>query len=193
MYTTIPCVILCGGKSSRMGEDKSLLPFKNYDTLIHYQYTKLSEIFKNVYISSKIDKFNFKANLIYDQNQEISSPMVALSSIINKLNSDKVFIITVDTPFVKKETIDTLLEKSQDYKITIAKDKNRTHNLCGVFNKSIKNTIDKLIKEDIHKVNFLIKQTNNYNTILFEDELQFINLNTVEDYNKALEISNHYM
>ena len=53
MIKNIPCVILAGGKSSRMGEDKSLLPFPPYKTLTHYQYQRLNKIFKNVYISSK--------------------------------------------------------------------------------------------------------------------------------------------
>ena len=54
----IPCVILSGGKSSRMGEDKSLLPFGSSNSLIEYQYKRLKPYFKNLYISSKIDKFD---------------------------------------------------------------------------------------------------------------------------------------
>lgn len=50
------CVILCGGKSSRMGEDKSKLIFKN-QTLTQFQVEKFSKIFKNVYVSAKEDKF----------------------------------------------------------------------------------------------------------------------------------------
>ncbi|EKN7424859.1 NTP transferase domain-containing protein, partial [Campylobacter coli] len=46
------CVILCGGKSSRMGEDKSKLIFKN-QTLTQFQVEKFSKIFKNVYVSAK--------------------------------------------------------------------------------------------------------------------------------------------
>jgi len=70
----IPCVILSGGKSSRMGEDKSLLPFSTSNTLIEYQYKRLKPYFKDIYISSKIDKFDFlqnKQSLILDENKEI--------------------------------------------------------------------------------------------------------------------------
>lgn len=58
----IPCVILCGGKSSRMGEDKALLPFASSNSLTQYQYDRLESYFKNIYISSKIDKFSFLKN-----------------------------------------------------------------------------------------------------------------------------------
>ena len=67
----ITCVILSGGKSSRMGEDKSLLPFSSSQTLIQYQYDRLKPYFKNIYISSKVDKFNFleKYSLIFTMTQ----------------------------------------------------------------------------------------------------------------------------
>ncbi|EIB5295231.1 TPA: NTP transferase domain-containing protein, partial [Campylobacter jejuni] len=50
------CVILCGGKSSRMGQDKSKLILKNQN-LTQFQVEKFSKIFKNVYVSAKEDKF----------------------------------------------------------------------------------------------------------------------------------------
>ncbi|MDQ1268445.1 MAG: molybdenum cofactor guanylyltransferase, partial [Campylobacterota bacterium] len=63
----IPCVIFAGGKSSRMGKDKSLLPFGTFDTLTEFQLNRLGKIFKNVYISCKEkSKFNFEAEFIED-------------------------------------------------------------------------------------------------------------------------------
>jgi len=192
----IPCVILSGGKSRRMGEDKSLLPFEDFDTLIEYQYDKLSKIFKNVYISTKKeDEFNFinQTNLIIDSNKEISSPMIAIQSIFKTLSEEKVFIITVDTPLVLESTIKKLIDNSNDYDVTIAIDDDKQHNLCGVFNISLLTLINNLINKDIHKINYLIKQTNNYQEILFKDKEQFINLNTIDDYKKAINISNSYI
>jgi molybdopterin-guanine dinucleotide biosynthesis protein A len=179
----IPCIILSGGKSSRMGEDKSLLPFGEFNTLIEYQYQKLSQIFQDVYISTKIDKFDFEAKLILD-DKDIYSPMVALKSILKQFKT-KVFIISVDTPFVKKETILKLIKQSSNFDITIAQDKNKTHNLCGIFEHKLIYDIDTLLKQDIHKINYLI-QKNNANIIEFENEKQFLNINTKDDYQKAL-------
>jgi molybdopterin-guanine dinucleotide biosynthesis protein A len=181
----IPCIILSGGASRRMGEDKSLLPFKEFNTLIEYQHNKLSKIFSTVYISSKNNKFDFNANLLIDNSQEIHSPMIALKSILSKITSEKVFIVTVDVPLIKEETFDTLVSQSTPYKITIAKDSTHTHNLCGVFSKSLLPLIDELLNKDIHKINTLIKNSNSYTEILFNDEEQFSNINTKEDYIKT--------
>jgi len=192
MIQNTPCVILSGGKSSRMGRDKSLLPFCNYKTLIEYQYRKLSNIFKDVYISSKTNKFDFDCNIIYDKS-DISSPMVALNSIFDHLKSDKVFIIAVDTPFVKEDTINILLNQSKQFNITIAKEKNRTHNLCGVFSNTIKVHIEKLLTKNIHKIDNLIDQIGDVKTICISDNEQFTNINIHDDYINATKISNSYI
>ncbi len=184
MIQHIPCVILAGGKSSRMGEDKALLPFDKFDTLVEYQYSKLSKIFKNVYISSKSNKFNFEAKLILDNENTISSPMIALKAILEKFDK-KVFIISVDIPFVENETIKTLIKESDCFDITIASDLNHTHNLCGIYDTNLLTLISKYIKKDIHKINFLVKNSNS-KTILFDKQSQFLNINTKEEYNTAL-------
>lgn len=184
----IPCVILCGGKSSRMGEDKSLLPFSSSNTLTQYQYKKLKKLFKNVYLSSKVDKFDFisKDELILDK-AEVFSPIAALHSIFTKINSNKVFIITVDTPLVKLESINRIISESNDYDIAVAKTR-RVHNLCGVFKKDkLLALTNKMLEEDFHKVGYLLQQVSTH-YVEFSLEDEFINLNEKEEYKRALSI-----
>jgi len=182
----MPCVILSGGKSSRMKEDKSLLKFSSSNSLIEYQYKRLKPYFKNLYISSKANKFDFLSfdELILDKNQEIYSPILALETILEQLEDKKIFIITVDTPFIQIQTIEKLVNSSKNFDITIAQTL-KVHNLCGVFSKNILNTIKTMIKNDIHKINYLIKSTN-YNIAEFKNEDEFLNINYKEDYIKAL-------
>ena len=182
----ITCVILSGGKSSRMGEDKSLLPFSSSKTLIQYQYDRLKPYFKDIYISSKVDKFDFleKEFLILDENKDIFSPILALDTIFDKFKNQKIFIITVDTPLVTIDSISKLIEESQNYDICIAQTE-KTHNLCGVFSSNISLTIKNMIETDIHKINYLIKN-NNYNIVNFSDNSEFININNQDEYQESL-------
>ena len=188
----ITCVILSGGKSSRMGEDKSLLPFSSSKTLIQYQYDRLKPYFKNIYISSKVDKFDFleKELLILDENKDIFSPILALDTIFDKFKNQKIFIITVDTPLVTIDSISKLIEESQNYDICIAQTE-KTHNLCGVFSSNISLTIKNMIETDIHKINYLIKN-NNYNIVNFSDNSEFININNQDEYQESLEYISLY-
>jgi molybdopterin-guanine dinucleotide biosynthesis protein A len=196
MITHIPCVILCGGKSSRMGEDKSLLPFGGFDTLLEYQYNKLSKIFSNVYISSKkekIDTLNKEYLYIVDNDDELYSPILALQSIFNTLKEKKVFLITVDVPFVSETTIKELVSKSKDYEITIARDEEIVHNLCGVFSNDLLDTIDSMLRDDIHRVNYMIRKSPLSTQIEFKDKNEFLNLNDKETYKVAKSISKSYI
>lgn len=184
----IPCVILCGGRSSRMGEDKSLLPFSSSNSLTQYQYDRLKPYFKELYISSKVNKFDFLEDdtiLILDEG-DVFSPIVALETIIKKFENQKIFIITVDTPLVSIDTISKIINSSNDYDITVAQTE-RIHNLCGVFSSSIRNSITKMLSNDIHKVGYLLKQ-NKTNVLKLPENGEFINLNDKDEYNKALSI-----
>jgi len=182
----IPCVILSGGASRRMGEDKSLMPFKGFDTLIEYQHNKLSKIFSTVYISSKTNKFNFPAKLLLDQSSEIFSPMIALHAILSSLKAEKVFITTVDVPFVKQSTFELLVKNSLPNQLTLAKDISYTHNLCGVFSCSLLPFITLLLDDDIHKIRALRNHIDTYQEVLFSDVEQFVNINTKDEYNKYI-------
>lgn len=64
------CVILAGGKSSRMGRDKTLLPFGGFATLTHYGAHKFGRIFERVFVSSKFEKFDPPLPLIKDADTE---------------------------------------------------------------------------------------------------------------------------
>jgi len=186
-----PLVILCGGKSSRMGKNKTFLPFCQFDSLIHFQYNRLYPFFENLFISSKQHNFNFleenSTNIILDENKNIYSPLIGLKEILTKVNAPKVFILTVDTPFVSIQSIEKLIDKCTEYEITIAQTLNKTHNLCGVFSTSLLPKIEKMLEQDIHKIGYLIKQSH-VQVVEFDNEEEFLNMNTKEEYEKALEI-----
>ena len=181
----IPCVILCGGKSSRMGEDKALLPFDKYNSLVQYQVERLKPYFKNIYLSSKTNKFDFSCDIIYDK-EEVSSPLVGLKTILSALEDEKIFILTVDTPFVSLTTMAKLYECSDGFDITVAQTQ-RIHNLCGVFDKSVLGKVTEMVDDDFHKVGALLKRVNT-SYISFDDENEFLNLNTPAEYKLAMEL-----
>ncbi len=175
-------VIFAGGKSSRMGQDKALLPFGDFSTLSEYQYNRLSKIFKKVYISVKSNKFDFKADIIKD-NYKTSSPLVALISIFENLDIDEVFILSVDAPFISKEIIERLYKEADSSNdIIVASSLNGIEPLCGIYRRDILDLAKEFLKKDNHRLNSLIKSSN-YKIVKFNLTKEFINLNTQEDYN----------
>jgi len=178
-------IIFAGGKSSRMGRDKALLPFGGYDTLTEYQYRRLSKIFNRVYISTKNDKFNFNANLIIDDSN-IFSPLIGIISIFRSLDVDEVFILSVDIPFITKEIIEKIYKKSSpEFDIVVAKSKNGIEPLCGIYRRGVLRVAERNLNSNTHRVKSLIEETNS-RVVEFDLEDEFLNLNTPEIYSYSL-------
>jgi len=191
MYN-IPCVIFAGGKSSRMGEDKSLLPFGGFNTLTHYQLSQLSKLFKTVYISSKDkNKFDFEANYIEDiKTDSTYAPTVGFISIFQELKCDRFFAISVDSPFVGEDEIKKLLQNdSKDSDATIAKTKFGIQPMCGIYHRSLEPKFLEMLKSNNHKLGYLLKSSKT-TFVKFENEVAFLNLNNPSEYEEALKLVN---
>ena len=186
----IPCVIFAGGKSSRMGEDKALLPFGGFDSLTQFQINKLSKLFKNVYISCKTkSKFDFDADFIEDvKTENIFAPTAGFIAVFENLKCEKFFAISVDTPFIDANIINKLQDAdTMDADATIAKTNNGVQPMCGIYHKSLLLSFKNMLDENNHKLGFLLKNSNT-KTVLFEDEKPFLNLNNPNEYKKALNL-----
>lgn len=179
------CVILAGGKSSRMGSDKTKLAFGKFQTLVDFEVDKFSKIFKNIYISSKNSKFSDKFNTIEDKFDTFS-PMGALWQILSNFKDRYVFITTADMPFLSLKSINLLHENLQNADIINPKDDEFTHSLCGFFNSNLSIIAKELYESDIHKIGFL-RQKCDAKTLYFKDNVEFFNINTPQDYEKAKE------
>lgn len=97
----IPCVILAGGRSARMGVDKCFLDFKA-KSLIEWQFEKMSKLFASVFISCKADKFGGKfgeKTLIFDENLEFLSQNSknALNSNLNSQSANLIANLNADS------------------------------------------------------------------------------------------------
>lgn len=180
-------VIFAGGKSSRMGKDKALLAYGKYDSMAEYQYRKLEKLFSQVYISAKSDKFDFDANVITD-GYEASSPMVALVSVLEKLNESAVFVLSVDMPLVDASVVSQLLKQYEESTIKpdilIAKSKKGMEPLCAIYSQSILPKAKNLLRENVHRMHTLLDIAV-VEVLFFDNQEKFTNINTPEDYNKS--------
>jgi len=187
---SIPCVIFAGGKSSRMGEDKALLPFASFSTLAEYQQTKLSKLFTHVYISCKEkNNFPFEANFIEDDKTNVTfAPTAGFLASFKALDSDTFFALSVDAPFITENIISKLIHADRpEFDATIAKTKEGIQPLCGIYHRSLEKEFVRMQKENSHKLGFLLKNSHT-NYCYFDDDTAFLNMNHPEDYQKALQL-----
>lgn len=180
------CVILAGGKSSRMGQDKTLLPFGGFETLTHYQASKFSKVFDEVFVSSKFEKFNPPLKLIKDESSEEYSPMLALYCVLKSFDHS-VFIIPADMPFFDPKSLEELAKFKDEFDMVVAGDDEHIHSLCGFFSPSLTPFAHELYQKNEHKIGLLRKNCK-CKIVNFEDKEQFFNVNFPEEYKIANEI-----
>ncbi len=101
-------VVLAGGQSRRMGEDKALLKLQNGKTLLQQSIHLLNQCgIDNVVISG--DRVDGIADKIANMG-----PLSAIETIIHKTHSDRLIIIPVDMPLLSNRLISELLKSDND-------------------------------------------------------------------------------
>ena len=191
MIEVTTAVIFAGGKSSRMGEDKALLPFSNYPTLTEFQQDKLRTLFDKVYISAKENKFDFDCIVIQDNYTE-DSPLIGLISVFETLKAEEVFILSVDAPFVNKETIEKLLKHNESkFDVVVAESPSGVQPLCGLYKRSILPLAYTQLEKENHRLGDLLRLANTL-FVEFDEDDPFTNLNHPKEYQQALKtFENH--
>ena len=183
----LPCVLFAGGKSSRMGQDKSLLPFGGFPTLAQYQYNRLKPLFQSVHISTKsADKFDFDAPFILDPEEVDYAPTAGFVSAFRAITAEQIMVLSVDTPFIDEGVFQSLLladEKGLD--AAIAKTATGSHPLCGIYHRSLLEEFERMLYEGDHRLGKLLA-SHQTKYVTFADEAVFANLNHPHEYQEAL-------
>ncbi|MDQ1299120.1 MAG: molybdenum cofactor guanylyltransferase [Campylobacterota bacterium] len=183
----LPCILFAGGKSSRMGQDKSLLPFGDYPTLTQYQYERLKQFFADVYVSAKSrDKFNVHLRVIEDPETSDFAPTAGFVAAFQALQHDRIFVLSVDAPFVEEEVIRALLAAdAPHYDAVIAKTASGTHPMVGIYHRSLLGELQRMLSQGDHRLGKLLSSSKTC-YVSFENEEHFTNLNHPNEYEEAV-------
>ena len=171
-----------------MQQDKSLLPFGGFATLVEFQYKKLQKIFQEVYIISKdIEKFPFEASFI-EEKYPVYAPTAGFVTMYETLKKERFFVLGVDLPFVDLSVIEQLLkEDNTGVDVTVAATKDFTEALCGVYHKSAEKKFQQMLQNNTHKLQKALQELQTH-YVTFEEVWKFTNLNTPQEYQKALQL-----
>ncbi|WQY62947.1 molybdenum cofactor guanylyltransferase MobA [Helicobacter pylori] len=186
----IPCVLLAGGKSSRfitnnIQINKALMPFESYSSLLEYQYSRLLKLFKQVIISAK-KSYELNAPYLLEKEIDLFSPLFGIHNAFLTLQTPYIFFIAIDTPLVSFESIKALCG-IQNFSVVYVKSPAKEHYLISLWHKSVLNALSYALKMQNYRLSDLIK--NAFSTAIhFDKEEEFLNLNTLKDYELAVQI-----
>jgi len=116
-------LVICGGKSSRMGEDKSLLNYNGIPQRYHV-YELLRPLCEKIFLSCNTDQaktISEKYNVIVDAPQyENIGPMAALLSAFELHDGISFICAGCDYPFVRKEDLQKLIDSRNEQAIAVS-------------------------------------------------------------------------
>ncbi|GAA7850346.1 molybdenum cofactor guanylyltransferase MobA [Helicobacter pylori] len=186
----IPCVLLAGGKSSRfitnnIQINKALAPFESYSSLLECQYTRLLKLFKKVIISAK-KSYELNAPYLLERESDLFSPLFGIHNAFLTLQTPYIFFIPIDTPLVSFESIKALCG-IKNFSVIYAKSPTKEHYLISLWHQNTLNAICYALKTQNYRLRTLVKNTSSV-AINFNQEEEFLNLNTLKDYELAVQI-----
>ncbi len=202
MLKDITGIILCGGKSSRMKQDKAFLKLGER-FVIEIIADRMKNVFSEVLLSTNKSEEYSLLNLpivkdIYPQK----GPLGGIHASLSNSSTEKIFLISCDMPLMNIDMIKFIAAYKSDKKIILPKSNGRTHQLCGVYSNSLIRDIEEIIstsEEDKHhkgSVYELIEKVTaeivDVESLPFYEENIFLNMNSTEDYEIIKKIYQNY-
>jgi molybdopterin-guanine dinucleotide biosynthesis protein A len=148
MYINITGFILAGGKSIRMGENKSLLKIGEL-TIIERVVNLMKSLFKDVIIiTNQKDEYSFLGLQMFEDIYKDIGPLAGIHSALLHTTTERNFIISCDIPLMTSDVIKYIIEYPTKKPITIARADNFIQQLIGMYSKNLITTIENIIEKN---------------------------------------------
>lgn len=175
-------ILVCGGKSTRMGTDKRFLKVDN-QPLIYRTLQVLDKRCTEVLISCNDAKLDFLTyNIIPDQFANMG-PMGGIYTCLKSSSNNLNFVVACDMPMVSGNLLEKMLKIVDKQQAVIPLLNNRPQPLYGLYNKSITPAIKHSIDKNNFSLQSLLKQMDTYYVEADQnDALELMNINTYSEY-----------
>lgn len=181
----ITALVLAGGKSSRMGSNKLIMKISGI-RIIDHVISKISHIYPTYVVGKDnlphyIDDCRFISDIL-----PISTPLIGLYSGLRAINSDALFLISGDMPFVRKDLILFLKSRLSREVAAVVPFYKRPQTTFAFYRRSCFQTVSEAIKNGRFSLKGLLKEIKvkyvyEHEMRLFDHDLiSFFNINTKE-------------
>ena len=174
-------ILLCGGKSSRMGKDKALIEVQDrpmYSIPLKLLQNYCSEIL----ISANDGRFNnLGYPVIKDEFIDIG-PMGGIYSCLKQARNSHCLVLACDMPLVTGNIIDRMLSKNEDFDAICPMLNNKPEPLQAMYHKRITGLIELSIRSNTYSIQKLLSKLSvHYIEIKNENRVELFNANTPND------------
>lgn len=203
MYKNITGIILSGGKSSRMGENKSLMKLGD-DTVIERTVKLMQSLFPEVIlITNTPDEYQFLNISMFEDVYTHKGPLAGIHSGLLNSKTEENFIISCDIPLMTSEIIKYVIDFETEHPITVCRADGFVQQLAGKYSKFLLPKIDNILKTQVDEIRNPNQKKRKCNVLSlldfagaeiietaelsFYEEGTFLNMNRPDDYTSILE------
>jgi len=186
-------LVLAGGRSSRMGRPKALLPFGGEPLVLHI-VRALHPLFAEIVVvgAPGQDLPPMPARLISDA-VAYQGPVGGIYYGLKAAGGETAFVTSCDSAFLSTGLVSHLLAESADYDVVVPRWQGRFQPLLAVYRRNVLPLLEAQLAEGQLRPVYLFDKVRT--RIVEEDEVRrfdpegasFFNMNTPEDYTTALE------
>jgi len=178
-------IVLSGGKSRRMGQEKGLVQFKG-KALIEYAIESLKPLCHELVISTSNDDYAYLAFPMIADEIPDCGPIGGISTCMKAVEADIYLVISCDVPYVPTQLFVDLLDKLKGNAIIPIDETGRKQPLAACYASSASSFFHEAVKSGhLKMMNLLSKMDSLYfkpspNLDYYQPNL-FSNLNSMDD------------
>jgi molybdopterin-guanine dinucleotide biosynthesis protein A len=183
----ITAIILAGGKSSRMKEDKGLVYF-NGKMLAQHVIDVLKKITKNIIIITANSDYNqFGCPCIEDEMKD-KGPLGGIYTGLINSSTQKNLFIGCDMPFLSEKILSELINRNGDEDVLLTEHLGLAEPLCSIYDRSCIAHIRPLLEQNQLKITDALVGLKT-RVVSFDKEdwfagNEFANINSIEELRK---------
>ena len=195
------CIILCGGKSSRMGQDKGSMIIQNKPMIKHILTTLNHQISEAIIVLNNPERiakysefidpsdYTYTIRFVEDKIKD-KGPMPGILTGLAQITGKYSLVLPCDSPYVSASYISTIfneINESFDAVVPYHDIENKlktSEPLHSVYSKNIIPEIEELISQDILHIKGLIEKIDTKFVLIDNKKIEkkeFRNLNRPED------------
>lgn len=185
-------VVLAGGKSTRMGTDKSLLKIKN-KPVIKFITDEMKRCSEEVILISndRSKKYDFLNISQFSDRYLDKGPLAGIETALYHVDADVFIMAACDMPFINHQIYNYLLDNLAEFDAVVPKYEGRLHPLSGIYKKSVLPKIQEQLNDDNLRIMSFFEHVNVKYVEDFTDfpsnivQKHFFNMNNPKQYEQA--------
>jgi molybdenum cofactor guanylyltransferase len=184
-------IVLCGGRSTRMGHDKGSLPFGG-ETMLTRITRIVRSLASEVIIVGRQDQVTpAGARAVHDAVEDLG-PLAGIAAGLNASTTDVNIVVACDMPLINPHVLQRLVSMLEDHDACVATIDGHASALCGVYRSRIAPQAQALLDSGERRVMRLLDRVNTRRVdparfLDLDPALQtFISIDTPDKYADAL-------